>query len=225
MRIYKTNGRVAPPHFAAFRQLAAWGRIPMDTVDNIDKAKAVLRTASLGRRQRLRGREGAASRQVLDNFIAAIDMPPAAAVSGFLPINGEIDVRPLLAALGARGHSVALPVVLARRQPLAFREWADGAPLEDGPFGTRHPGGDAATIAPDVLLVPLLAFDRSGGRLGYGGGYYDRTLAALRRTKPVLAVGVAYGEQEVPDVPCDSDDQPLDWVVTDREAIVTGVRS
>lgn len=195
--------------------------IPVDTVDAIDKAKAALRTASLGRRQRLSDREAVASRGVLDNFIAGIDMPPGGVVSGYLPINGEIDVRPLLGVLAARGHPVALPVVTARRQPLVFRAWADGAPLEDGPFGTRHPEGAAATVAPDVLVMPLLAFDRSGGRLGYGGGYYDLTLAALRQAKTVLAVGVAFSEQEVPDVPCDADDQPLDWVITDREAIAT----
>lgn len=191
----------------------------------IDKEKAALRAELLDLRNGLRGRGGDASRQVAEHFIAAVEVGPGAAVSGYLPINGEIDVRPLLRDLDARGHPVALPVVAARRSPLLFRAWIDGAPLEDGPFGTRHPADAAAGLVPDILVVPLLAFDRSGGRLGYGGGYYDRTLAALRTAKDVVAVGVAYREQEVSDVPCDETDQRLDWVVTDREAIATGARS
>ena len=130
----------------------------------------------------------------------------------------------MLADLGARGHPLALPVVTAPRSRLVFRAWVDGALLEDGPFGTCHPAETAAGVVPDVLVVPLLAFDRAGRRLGYGGGYYDRTLAALRKEKPVLAVGVAYREQEVPGVPCDEEDESLDWVITDREVIAAGVR-
>ena len=221
MRLYKTNGRCgAASYFQRILNPAAWVLTPMNL---IDKEKAALRAALLDTRNGLRGRQGAASRRVADNFFARIDMAPGVAVSGYLSINGEIDVRPLLADLDSRGHPVALPVVMAPRRPLAFRAWVDGAPLEDGPFGTRHPA-EAAAVAPDILVVPLLAFDRSGGRLGYGGGYYDRTLAALRKAKEVLAVGVAYCEQEVSGVPCDDEDQPLDWVITDREAIATGAR-
>lgn len=190
----------------------------------IDNEKSALRAALFDRRNGLCGRGAAAARQIAGNFVEAIPMEPGAAVSGYLPINGEIDVRPLLADLGARGHPLALPVVTAPRSRLAFRAWVDGAPLEDGPFGTCHPAETAAGIVPDVLVVPLLAFDRAGRRLGYGGGYYDRTLAALRREKPVLAVGVAYREQEVPGVPCDEEDESLDWVITDREVIAAGVR-
>lgn len=188
----------------------------------IDREKAELRTALMDRRNRLRDRSVEASRRVAENFVAAIEVDPRAAVSGYLPMNCEIDVRPLLAGLAGRGHRVALPVVTARGTPLAFRAWVEGAPLEDGVFGTRHPV-EAVDVVPDVLLVPLLAFDRSGRRLGYGGGYYDRTLAALRKEKAVLAVGVGYSAQEVPAVPCDEDDEPLDWVVTDREPVRTGV--
>lgn len=191
-------------------------------MDLIDEEKAALRAALLDRRSGLCGRGSAASRQVVENFIAGIPIEAGTAVSGYLPINGEIDVRPLLADLGARGHPLALPVVTAPRSPLEFRAWFDGAPLEDGPFGTRHPDGSAAGVIPDILMVPLLAFDRLGRRLGYGGGYYDRTLTALRTEKPVLAVGVAYREQEVADVPFDDTDAPLDWVVTDHEVIATG---
>ena len=187
----------------------------------IDKEKLALRATLLDRRNGLCGRSGDASRRVIGNFVAGVPVEPGAAVSGYLPINGEIDVRPLLADLGARGHPLALPVVTAPRTRLEFRAWIDGAPLEDGPFGTRHPASDAGVVVPDVLVVPLLAFDRLGRRLGYGGGYYDRTLAALRKEKSLLAVGVAYREQEVPGVPCDDEDEPLDWVITDCEVIAT----
>jgi len=188
----------------------------------IDKDKAVLRRALLDQRDAIRGRCAEASRRVAENFVAGIRMAPNAAVSGYLAINGEIDVAPLLAGLGGCGHPVALPVVTAPRTPLAFRAWVDGASLENGPFGTRHPAESAPGIVPDVLLVPLLGFDRSGRRLGYGGGYYDRTLAALRDRKTVLAIGIAFREQEVANIPCDEDDQSLDWVVTDSEVIAAG---
>jgi 5-formyltetrahydrofolate cyclo-ligase len=188
----------------------------------IDAEKSALRAALLDRRRGLCGRGGEAARRVAENFVAEIPIEAGTAVSGYLPINGEIDVRPLLAGLGVRGHPLALPVVTAPRSPLAFRAWVDGAPLEDGPFGTCHPAEAAVGVVPDLLVVPLLAFDRAGRRLGYGGGYYDRTLMALRTEKSVLAVGVAYSEQEVADVPCDDTDALLDWVVTDREVIATG---
>jgi 5-formyltetrahydrofolate cyclo-ligase len=188
----------------------------------IDREKAALRAAMLDRRNAIRARGAKASRRVAENFVAGIEIVPEASVSGYLAINGEIDVGPLLTDLGARGHALALPVVTTPRSPLAFRAWVDGVPLEDGPFGTRHPAATAADVVPDVLLMPLLAFDRSGRRLGYGGGYYDRTLAALRKEKTVLAVGVAFCEQEVSGVPCDEEDQPLDWVITDRDVIAAG---
>lgn len=150
-------------------------------------------------------------------------VPVRGAVSLFWPMRDEIDVRPLMAALAARGAELCLPVMQGRDRPLLFRRWQAGDPLARGPFGVDEPLEDAAEVRPAVVVVPLLAFDAAGNRLGYGGGYYDRTLRALRNTSPengvVLAVGVAYDEQETASVPECPWDEPLDMVVTDRRVI------
>ena len=130
----------------------------------------------------------------------------------------EADPRPALHALHARGRALCLPVVVARAAPLAFRRWTPETALVPGTFGTLVPDG-TEVVVPCALIVPLLAFDRAGHRLGYGGGFYDRMLAALRAAGPVLAVGLAFAAQGVPQVPCTVDDQPLDVIVTERETI------
>lgn len=139
---------------------------------------------------------------------------PGSVVSGFWPIGREIDIRPLLLALHERGHPIVLPVTPKRGNPLSFRLWRPGDVLQPERFGTFRPVGDPAV--PDFLLVPLLAFDRRGHRLGYGAGFYDRTLAALPGR---YALGVAYAAQEVPEVPAGPSDVALDAVATDSGVI------
>ena len=141
--------------------------------------------------------------------------PPGAVVSGFWPIGHEIDIRPLLLALHERGHPIVLPVTPKRGNPLTFRLWRPGDVLQPERFGTFRPIGEPAV--PDFLLVPLLAFDRRGHRLGYGAGFYDRTLAGLPGR---YALGVAYAAQEVPEVPIGPSDVALDAVATDSGVIV-----
>jgi 5-formyltetrahydrofolate cyclo-ligase len=144
------------------------------------------------------------------------DRPPApgAIIAGFWPIGEEIDVRPLLHALHARGHPVVLPVTGRRGTPLAFRLWTPGDVLIAERFGTVRPSGPE--LRPDFLLIPLLAFDRRGHRLGYGAGYYDRTLATLPHA---FALGCAYAAQEVDAVPAGPHDAPLDAVATELGVI------
>ncbi len=137
-----------------------------------------------------------------------------AVVSGFWPIGREIDIRPLLLALHDRGHPIVLPITPKRGNPLSFGRWRPGDVLAAERFGTFRPVGEPAV--PDFLLVPLLAFDRRGHRLGYGAGYYDRTLAGLPGR---YALGVAYAEQEVAEVPAGPDDVALDAVATDSGVI------
>ncbi len=183
-------------------------------------------------RQKARtGRPGLANRagpeageRLADNFFkAAQGFPgPVQAVSGYWPMADEIDVRPLMARLHGQGRTVALPVAAGAKEPLVFRRWQPEAPLEEGPFGTLHPGPDQPEVTPGVLLVPLLAFDDKGFRLGWGGGYYDRTLAQLRSAGPVIAVGAAFAGQHVDNVPHTSDDQPLDWIVTEESIVEPG---
>ncbi len=148
--------------------------------------------------------------------------PEGCVVSAYWPIGSEFDPRPLMHRLHDDGHPIALPVVVARARPLVFRAWRSGDPLEPAGLGTREPLAERPELTPRVLIVPLLAFDRAGYRLGYGGGFYDRTLTELRRAGETLAVGVAYAAQEVAEVPHDGDDQPLDWLVTEAEAIEIG---
>ncbi|PKU25207.1 5-formyltetrahydrofolate cyclo-ligase [Telmatospirillum siberiense] len=152
-------------------------------------------------------------------FLAGVPWNPECAVAGYWPMAGEADVRPLLEALAARGCRVGLPVVESKGRPLAFRLWQPGMALEAGPHGTAHPPTDVPVMEPDLLLVPMLAFDRRGRRLGYGGGYYDRTLALLRGKRTVTAVGIAYAAQEMPVLPDEPHDQRLDWVVTETAAL------
>lgn len=148
-----------------------------------------------------------------------VSPPAGTVVSGYWPMGSEIDVVPLMTALAARGCTLCLPVVAAKDRPLVFRRWQPGDPLVGAGFGTSEPAETAAAVRPDILLIPLLAFDRRGQRLGYGGGFYDRTLAAARRVRDVQAIGAAYAAQEVAHVPAGPDDQPLDLVVTESGLI------
>ncbi len=186
------------------------------------EAKRALRKQAAARRDAAAGIAGEAGARLTETLLGADILPAGAAVSGFWPIGSEIDSRPLLRALAARGHVVALPVVVGRDRPLVFRAWAEDDAMAEGPWGIREPLESAAEVRPRVLFVPLLAFDRDGYRLGYGGGFYDRSIARLRAAGPVLAIGLAWAAQEVPAVPHDALDEPLDWVLTERELFRTG---
>jgi 5-formyltetrahydrofolate cyclo-ligase len=145
--------------------------------------------------------------------------PHGAVVSGFWPLPGEIDPRPLLLALAGRGHAIVLPRTPKRGLPLSFHRWRPGDTLLPGRMGILEPAPDAPVLPPDFLLVPLVAFDAGMRRLGHGAGYYDRTLAALRAAKPVLALGIAFADQQVDRVPADAHDARLDAVATEAGII------
>lgn len=136
-------------------------------------------------------------------------------VSGFLPILSEIDVRPLMEALAARGARLALPVFAARGVPMTFRLMQRGAPLVPMGFGTRGPGPEAPEVEPDILLVPLAAFDAHGNRIGYGKGHYDGALARLDATRRRMAIGVAFSTQEVDEAAAEPHDRALDALITE----------
>lgn len=177
--------------------------------------KALLRTQAIARRDGI----GADARRAGAEAIAChgIGFSGAAAgaiVSGFAAIGAEIDPMALMQALAAAGHPLALPVITTRGSSLIMRRWAPDQPLRSGQWGIREPLAAAPEVEPDVVLVPLLAFDRAGRRLGYGAGYFDRTIARLRAAKPLIAIGLAYVEQEVAEVPTNEHDEVLDWVLT-----------
>ena len=184
--------------------------------------KARLRVEARSRRAAAFAAGAAAAAQAIARrFLESVPRRAGGAIAGYWPVRDEVDPRPLLTALAGFGHPIGLPAVVARGGELAFRRWPFAAPVAlppAGAYGIPAPPADVPAIVPDLLLVPLLAFDRRGRRLGYGGGYYDRTLAALRRG-PVLAVGLAFAAQEVAAVPVAAGDEPLDWVVTEAEAI------
>jgi 5-formyltetrahydrofolate cyclo-ligase len=188
-------------------------------MDTSSQAKAELRRQALARRDSV----PAQSRQRAAEAIAARAFPlvitPGTIVSGFMPLKTEINPLPLMRKLADAGASLALPVVAGRGKPLIMRSWQWGAPLVAGVWGIREPGHAAPEVQPDTLLVPLLAFDRGGHRIGYGAGYYDLTIAQLRAKKPVTAVGIAFAAQEVESVPKTAFDARLDLVLTENETI------
>jgi len=138
-------------------------------------------------------------------------------LAGYMPMRTEIDPLPAMAAHSRTGP-VGVPVIAARAAPLLFHRWTPDTPMQDGPFGARIPA-KGSPMTPEILIVPLVAFDRNGNRLGYGGGFYDRTLEGLRAERPVLAIGFAWAAQEAADLPLESTDQPLDLIVTDRDVL------
>ena len=137
-------------------------------------------------------------------------------IGGYWPLPGELDIRPLLKACHAQGHELALPCTPRKGYPLIFRAWTPDDSLKAGPYGTREPFPEKKEILPNLVLVPLLAFTQHGERLGYGGGFYDRTLAALKEHAEVFACGIAYAAQEAATLPTDKYDQRLDGILTDK---------
>ncbi|MEX0838375.1 MAG: 5-formyltetrahydrofolate cyclo-ligase [Parvibaculum sp.] len=186
----------------------------------MNAAKRAVRAAAILRRDAARDAAGPeAGARIADHFFNFIPLSAQARVAGYVAMGSEADPSEILVRASAKGHECALPRVARKDAPLAFLRWQPGDALFAGAHGTREPAPGAPVCRPNVVLVPLLAFDRLGRRIGYGGGYYDRTLAALRReVTGVLAVGVAFSAQEVEDLPEEKFDARLDWVVTEAGA-------
>jgi 5-formyltetrahydrofolate cyclo-ligase len=178
-------------------------------------AKEKLRAAALARRDALSADQRNAASEALAARALPIVLVPDAIVAGYAPIRSEIDPSPLMHALATLGAQLALPLIVARNEPLQFRAWKPGVELLHGPLSILEPALDAPDVNPDIVLVPLAAFDRRGHRLGYGAGYYDRTLTQLRRLKHVVTIGVGYAIQEIAEVPVQSHDVALDFVLTE----------
>ncbi|MFC0408070.1 5-formyltetrahydrofolate cyclo-ligase [Roseomonas elaeocarpi] len=187
--------------------------IPSDPED-VAARKRSMRRSLLARRATI-PTEGAAE-AAWAQLLASGLVPAGAVVSAYWPLGHELDPRPAMLGLLALGHTVILPVTAARGQPLTFRQWDPAVPLRDATFGLREPPPEAPERRPDLLLVPLLGFDRRGHRLGYGAGYYDRTLESL---PGATALGFAFAEQEVAEVPTGPGDRPLHAIVTERGLI------
>jgi 5-formyltetrahydrofolate cyclo-ligase len=199
--------------------------LPPTNADPKTDPKATLRREALARRGAVApGSRVVFSRRLANEGLRLARLWRPRAVSAFHAVRNEPDTLQLLSALAAEGFATALPVVVGRETPLTFRLWRPGDPTRLGAMSIAEPLEEAPAVDPDLLFVPLACFDRRGHRIGYGAGYYDRTLAGLRAIKPIHAVGVAYGVCEVAAVPYEAHDQSLDAIVTDQETLLFPAR-
>jgi len=209
---------------ASQRVLIVNSALPFSDALSVDEQKATLRSEAKSRRKVAVGAAGKDANDLFTKNILAlakdIGLDGASVIAGYLAMADELDVVPAMLRLGeACGARCAMPVVVGKNTPLVFRQWDQNTEMESGGFGTRHPVPGTPVLSPTIVLVPLLAFDAFGSLLGWGGGFYDRTLQMLRNaeTSNVVAVGCAYAGQEMDAVVRDEYDQPVDWIVTERE--------
>lgn len=188
--------------------------------DELKLAKRAVRKAGLAARATLSPVERIERSLALVDFVEALGVEPGSVIAGFWPIRDEVDPRPLMDALAKAGSSLCLPVVTG--DDLVFRRLEKGGPLEPAGFGSMAPGSEAEVVHPNVVLVPLSAFDRSCNRIGYGKGFYDRALSDLEKLSDLTAIGVAFAVQEVEEVPMEPHDRQLDGILTDRGLLKAG---
>ncbi len=179
------------------------------------RSKAELRATALAAREAMSDAKRAKAAQALAKRGLPIEIAPGIVVSGYSPIRHEIDPVPLMQKLATQGARLALPTVTARGQSLVFRTWSPSDRLMLGPLGIPEPSPAAAEVVPDIMLVPLAAFDRTGHRIGYGAGYYDHTFAHLRKVKATTGIGLAFAAQEIKAIPALPHDVRLDFVLTE----------
>lgn len=192
-------------------------RAPPSDVDEMAELKAALRAQALAARAALPPEvRGPAAEAVAEHAAEFLGRDRPARVSVFVSVKGEIGTGPLMIRLADMGLKLCLPVIVRKAEPLVFRDWRPGEPLADRPFGLKEPPESAGEVEPDFLFVPLAAFDPAGRRIGYGGGFYDRTLEKLRAKGRARAIGLAFAAQEVDRVPVAGHDQPIEGVLTER---------
>jgi len=191
----------------------------MANIAETDSPKAQLREQALARRDALPADERAAAAEAIAARPFPLTVTADMIVSGFSPMKREINPLPLMRKAAQLGARLALPAIAGRGKPLIMRAYAFGDELARGQWGIREPKAEAPDVAPDILIVPLAAFDRAGHRIGYGAGYYDMTINALRAKKKAVAMGIAFAAQEIASVPATERDARLDFVLTEREVI------
>jgi len=221
---YSSNGRAAP----LSRKKFECELIERSAKEKTIKAKEVLRARMRLVRQAASKILGKRQAQLIAaNFSNALEhglrIDSDSVVSGYWPISGEIDIRNLMDQLIEKSVKICLPVTCGPGAPMIFRSWKTGDKLRLGQYGVQQPEQIKMKLEPDTVIVPLLAFDRFGNRLGYGGGYYDSTISFLRQKREILAIGVAFDCQEVSSVPSNERDERLDWVITEKRVIRIGL--
>ena len=191
----------------------------MANITETDSPKARLREQAFAGRDALPADERTAAAETIAARPFPVTITTGMIVSGFSPMKTEINPLPLMRKAAQLGARLALPVTAGRGRPLIMRAYAFGDELARGQWGIREPKAEAPEVVPDILIVPLAAFDRAGHRIGYGAGYYDMTINALRAKKKVIAMGIAFAAQEIASVPATERDARLDFVLTEREVI------
>ena len=192
----------------------------MQPAASIKDQKSQLRSDALARRDAMPASERAAAVEVVGQRPFPVSIKPdVIVVSGYSPMKSEFNPVPLMRKLADAGAKLALPVTPKRGNPLIMRAWAFGDEMASGVWGIREPKPESPEVFPDIMLVPLAAFDRNGHRIGYGAGYYDMTIARIRGMKPVIAIGLAFAAQEIDHVPATAFDARLDLVLTENEII------
>ena len=182
----------------------------------MERTKADLRATALAAREKLSEKQRSNAANALAKRGLPVALTPGIIISAYSPIRSEIDPAPLMQALAKQGARLALPTVTARGKALIFRSYTVGDRLTLGMLGIPEPSPAAAEVVPDIMLVPLAAFDRVGHRIGYGAGYYDYTFTHLRKHKAIIGVGLAFAAQEIESIPALSHDVPLDYVLTEK---------
>lgn len=158
--------------------------------------------------------------QIASAFLSVQSFMPHSNIACYMPLKGEVSCRPILQQLSTKGHNICLPAVIARDTPLLFRQYRLGDKLQRGILGPMEPAPTASKVIPDVIIIPMLAFNRAKFRLGYGTGFYDRTLEELRQTKPIKTIGLAYSIQEMHNIPVEGHDIPMDMIITEKEVLI-----
>lgn len=181
---------------------------------DLNAVKSEARKSAFARRKEAHAHDPGTGAGLLSEVLAGYRGVP---LSGYMPIRTEINPLPAMAEAAAHGP-VGVPIITGEAQPLRFAKWEPEAAMVIGPFGAQIPA-ERVYFEPEILIVPLVAFDTTGGRLGYGGGYYDRTIEALRNKRATLAVGFAYAAQAAESLPLEATDQPLDLIVTEKQVI------
>jgi 5-formyltetrahydrofolate cyclo-ligase len=191
----------------------------MSDLTETQQVKAQLRAQALALRDALPAAVRAAAAAAIAGRAFPLAIKPGMIVAGFSPMKTEINPVPLMRKLADLGAQLALPAIDGRGKPLIMRAWKFGDPFKAGQWGIREPVPEAPQVDPDILIVPLACFDRAGHRIGYGAGYYDMTINALRAKKKIVAIGIGFAAQEIPQVPATERDARLDLVLTEREVI------
>jgi 5-formyltetrahydrofolate cyclo-ligase len=186
---------------------------------NITEQKSSLRAAALALRDALPPQQRQQAAEAIAARALPVDVKPGTIAAAFMPMKTEINPLPLLRKFAAAGAQLALPCIDGRGRPLIMRAWKFGDEFKAGQWGIREPVPEAPQVQPNILIVPLACFDRAGHRVGYGAGYYDMTIHALRAQKPIIAIGIAFAAQEIAGVPATEHDERLDLVLTEKEVI------